>query len=344
MKFFKILSLISVVSLLIFLGCSKSNDRNETTNVNNASKFLSDNVEMATQTFTVNLNSPNTYIDGAKGTRITISSNSFKDASGNIVAEDIDFELIEAQTNEDMLLLGLPTVTDNGELLVSGGVIYVNATQNGNPLSINSDAPLRASIPTESFANQNMQFFTGSENSDGFSWDSIPDTNTITPVVVDSGYWDYGYGFDSSYIPGMSYNLEIDGVGWINCDYFWNSQASRTDIEVFLPSDPNGVQYDASNSVVYMYFTNVNSTAKLYDYHVPNVGYNGIFVGSNFPNGLSVNFVVISEVAGQWSYHVSAPITLNGTNSVPHVEMIPASSMLNANSSQDVSAQIQALL
>ena len=55
-----------------------------------------------------------------------------RDANGNPVTGSVDFELIEALDNKDMLMLNRPTVTNNGELLISGGIIYINARSLAN--------------------------------------------------------------------------------------------------------------------------------------------------------------------------------------------------------------------
>ena len=44
--------------------------------------------------------------------------------------------MIETQSNKDMLWLNRPTTTTNGQLLVSGGIVYVNVALNGNQLGI----------------------------------------------------------------------------------------------------------------------------------------------------------------------------------------------------------------
>ena len=36
----------------------------------------------------------------------------------------------------------------DGQLLISGGIVYVNVSQGGNQLSINDNAPIQASVPS----------------------------------------------------------------------------------------------------------------------------------------------------------------------------------------------------
>ena len=84
-----------------------------------------------------------------------------------------------------MMLLNRPTFTHSGRLLVSGGVVYLNATQNGQQLSINDSDPVMVSIPTDNYIP--MDFFDGSfDNQGGFGWDeSEDDTVFIILMVMD---------------------------------------------------------------------------------------------------------------------------------------------------------------
>ena len=43
--------------------------------------------------------------------------------------------------------------------LVSGGIVYVNVSQGGNQLSINDNAPIQASVPSNNYIA--MDYFTG---------------------------------------------------------------------------------------------------------------------------------------------------------------------------------------
>ena len=143
----KYLALFMLVSLLLFNACEKEE---EVVYVNNNNSnivldFFKSNLNDAKQITSVDLSSAS-YILGNKGAYIYISPCSFLDENGNSVTGVIDFELIEAQTNLDMLKINRPTFTKDGQLLVSGGVVYVNATQNGIALQINPDCSLHANI------------------------------------------------------------------------------------------------------------------------------------------------------------------------------------------------------
>ncbi len=279
--------------------------------------FFKGNLEDATQTFEV---TPNSYsITGDKGTVITFSSNSFTYANGNAVVGNFTIELIEAQHKRDMLLLNKPTVTTDGQLLVSGGIVYVNATQNGQQLSINDSNPVQASIPSNDYLA--MDYFVGGDDANGdFGWDLSVDDTVITNTIEDSTGQGGVYIFD----------FQIDSMGWINCDYFYSSGDPLTDVEVDLPEEYNG-----SNTMVFVYYTDINAMAFMNDSDEDGIFDLGYY---ETPIGMDVSFIVVSEIDGSYYYAiVSATITDN------HLEIIDSSAINGPFTEEDIEDFINAL-
>ena len=151
-----------------------------------------------------------------------------------------------------------------------------------------------------------MDFFDGSfDNQGGFGWDESEDDTIITNTN--------GNGQDSTFFEDFfSFDFEIDSIGWINCDYFYNSADPLTQVEVVLPDTFSG-----DNSAVFIYYSDINSVASLSDYDA-----DGTFdLGASYstPVGMEVTFVVISESDGTFFYNfVTTTITQD------HVEVISA--------------------
>ena len=94
--------------------------------------------------------------------------------------------MIETQSSKDMLLWNRPTTTTNGQLLFRG-IVYVNVSQGGNQLSINDNAPIQASVPSNNYIA--MDYFTGSEDNDGrFGWE-LDDADTVITNTADTTNW-----------------------------------------------------------------------------------------------------------------------------------------------------------
>ena len=87
-------------------------------------------------------------IQGEMGTKIVVPEGAFVNANGEEVYDDITIELAEALRLDQMVLSNL-TTTSEGELLQSDGMIYLNASANGETLRVNPNKPIYIEIPTE---------------------------------------------------------------------------------------------------------------------------------------------------------------------------------------------------
>lgn len=302
--------LLVIFSVLFFFSCEKETETiilpsniNTTPNSSQINKFFEDNLDEATQTINVNSSIYNQSITSDKGIIYSFGSNTFINTLGNAVSGSFNIELVEALTKKEMMLLNRPTFTHGGRLLVSGGVVYLNATQNGQQLSINDSDPVMVSIPSDNYIP--MDFFDGSfDNQGGFGWDES-EGDTVITNTNDNWQQDSIFSF-------FSFDFEIDSIGWINCDYFYNSSDPLTQIEVVLPDTFNG-----DNSAVFIYYSDINSVASLSDYDA-----DGTFdLGASYstPVGMEVTFVVISESDGTFFYNF-----VTTTISQDHVEIINA--------------------
>ena len=135
------------------------------------------------QRFTVNNNTAKT-ITATGGTSILFPSECFLNAAGKVVEGDVQVELVEAQVLKDFISSGLATVSD-GKLLLSNGMMFINATANGQPLQLDTANPLTVTMPTIGSA-AGFQMFTGN----GSNWqpDSTmmeePDYEFTLPLQV----------------------------------------------------------------------------------------------------------------------------------------------------------------
>lgn len=104
-------------------------------------------------------------IEGNDGIVVFIPSDAFVDDNGAIVKGTVDFQLVEALKLEDMVLYNLTTEA-SGKMLETGGMFYVNATQNGTQLNINSERPLYVEITTNE-VKDDMVTFRGEVDENG---------------------------------------------------------------------------------------------------------------------------------------------------------------------------------
>ncbi|MCB0595030.1 MAG: OmpA family protein [Phaeodactylibacter sp.] len=106
-----------------------------------------------------------TKLIGADGTCLYISAGSFAGPDGQPVNGSIELRLREAYAMGDMLMAGL-TTTAGQELLISGGMIYVEAAANGQPLQLRSGAGITLAMPAGELE-AGMQLFRGQQDGQG---------------------------------------------------------------------------------------------------------------------------------------------------------------------------------
>lgn len=284
-------------SLLAITSCQKEEVVPPPTPTSNLSSYFSDNESDAKQTFTLDA-STSQFFTGTNGVKIYMPANAFVYSNGTTVTGSVTIELTEVLTVSDMVKLG-KTTASNGEVLVSGGQLNITATQNGNALTLAPGYALNVSVPVNS-PDPQMALFTGTQNSSGdVDWisasvDSAQQDSIIITQDSSGGTW-YNFDFDN------------DSLGWINCDYFWNTGQSQTTITASLDT-----MFNSSNTACFLVFSNINSVLNMYASSTA-----GIFTTNNIPINQSVTFVCISEIDNQYySAFVSATTSLN------HVENI----------------------
>src|SRR5689334_4889042 len=103
---------------IVFIACNSNNHSNKSA----SSKFLNKD-SLPSQFITID-NSKDTVVTTANGALIKIGKGSFS-------KDKVQLEIKEAYSIEQMILSGLTTQSD-GDILRSGGMIYVNTVDKGN--------------------------------------------------------------------------------------------------------------------------------------------------------------------------------------------------------------------
>jgi len=272
------------VGALIFSACNKNNGAGITPRANSLTTLFAANVELATQDFLVDAVSGGS-VTGAKGTFVTFQPNAFRDGNGNAVTGMVDVELVEVQSIGDMIWLNKQTGGMNGgqeEPLVSGGQIYLNASQNGDELNLVSGGSFVSMV--DNTPDPAMELFSGTEDNAGnLVWDPF---NTQPALQVDT----FGYSFPN------------DSLGWINCDYFANWTGALTDVSITVPGG-----YDNTNTVVWVAFPSINSITSV------NTFSNGVYMlsgGYQVPVGFDIVIVALHDTGNNTFESSFTPVTV----------------------------------
>ena len=176
--------------------------------------------------FTINT-SQDAMITGPEGVIVLIPAHSFILPGGKQTA-DVTIKLWEFLTMDDIVMAGLYT-TSAGRLLETGGMIYINASCEGNCLKLLRSSKIIVKFPVFEKL-EDMQLFKGMPQPEIIDWKSTvaPEAKKEPPVLPS---FDEATQFDGAGdSANMSYYvLEASGLGWINCDRFSEVQ-EKTDV------------------------------------------------------------------------------------------------------------------
>lgn len=258
---------------------------------------LLNNLATPLQTYTINAANFHSFTC-ANGTIINIYPNAFLTQSGTVVTGAVTIEVKDILSKKDMILNNAMPVSD-GQLLVSGGEVYFNATQGGQKLKMNPASYVNMKVPTgASTSNQMLEFYSqGSENlsNSNLNWvtatDSFPNPIAVTTTTAGTGQ-------------GTYYDFYSDSVTWTNCDYFYSTPGAKTTCTVNLTGS-----FDNSNTVVFMAMSGVNTMAKINPTSYTSTSQSFVSYTNSMPEGMSYTVVAIS-FDGTNYYYVSQVITL----------------------------------
>ncbi len=110
---------------------------------------------------------------GEEGTELLIPADAFLYPDGSPVTTDVEILLTEVANKPDLILSNLPT-TSNGRMLVSGGVIKIEAIADGKQLHLAAGKSVLVNFPGGYI--QDMQLFKGQYNAAGeMNWVPMTD-------------------------------------------------------------------------------------------------------------------------------------------------------------------------
>ncbi|MFP9113970.1 hypothetical protein ACLI1A_08500 [Flavobacterium sp. RHBU_3] len=201
-------------------------------------------LENRTQHFTIGTNDPWTSFTSEKGVIVWLSGNCFT-LNGVPVTGDVNIDYVELFDRGNMLVTNKTTmgVLPNGDksLLLSGGEVYINVTQNGQQLDTNCG--LSVSIPTS---------LTGGTVPGMLPWKGTVDA--AGNVVWEQQFIDFWVGTEQGQSE-ESFNAYLEDFGWFNCDKFYNFEGPKTDVEIIVPQGYNNI-----NSQVFVALVNTPNT------------------------------------------------------------------------------------
>jgi hypothetical protein len=300
-------SLVSLSLIWMIVSCEKDEITSTTSNKKqfDMNSFFSQ-VAPTRQSFNITAGQVQ-QIQGAKGTIVRFNANSFKRSNGQILNSGTVTIILQEMLTAPEMILANKTTTSNGQLLKSGGQILLKAYLGNEELLVNAASKPTVEIPTKTGDAMNLFYGTVKAN-DSLVGDTSVNWNqdTTTVNVVQDSF-------------GLSYNFQIDSFNYINCDKFYD-QNPKSDVKITVPAT-----FVDSNTAVFLYFTAINSVARVYKFDKTN---NSFILDGGYavPIGMNVKIVLVAKKGTQYYYEIkSTTITSNFNTS-----MNPSSSDLNS--------------
>ena len=239
---------------IIFSSCKKDNPPEYPDPVS-VNTYFTNAFQNEVQVFEIG---DNGRVKGKHLTKVYFYPNAFVNSQGDTVQGSIKIEMVEILKAHTMVFCNAQTVgIDDGEerILVSGGQVWLRATQNGQPLTL---VPGRASVGFYADnPDPSMRVFYGQRNAEGnLLW--TPDDSTTVTISMDTvnngGVWE-----DALY-----YSFPASHLGWINLDYFWDYSGNTTVVKAKVPQG-----YNIFNTKLMIVLPSINSMANVTSFTFP---------------------------------------------------------------------------
>jgi hypothetical protein len=270
-----------------FISCQNNDDSTvRYIPTNQSLTALYDNaLENKTQRVTFDAGTTFTFVS-LDGVTLTINGNLLR-KNGNVVTGNVNLEFIEIFDRGSMLVVNKPTMgLENGEikLLTSGGEFFINVKQDDVNLTL--DGPIYLRVPTSltGGTDNDMLAFTGYINEDN---DLIWEQDTTTQLQV----------IGSPTGEEQFYFIALNGFGWFNCDKYIAYPGEKTTITSFVPQG-----YNNDNASIFVAVSDLPNS-----------------LGSSwgeFPIGLEVSLIFITEEQGKFRYAVKSNEILTANHQV----------------------------
>lgn len=131
-------------------------------------------------------------VEGKKGTVMHIPRDAFVTQAGERVRGKIQLEIKEVYQKSDYIKSNLPTIS-NGRQLISGGVLYLEASAEGRPLKLARDKDIYVEFAAlEGVDTRDMQLWQGEYSAQGdMNWVPVGgEFDRMIPMPLDELYFD----------------------------------------------------------------------------------------------------------------------------------------------------------
>lgn len=229
------------------------------------------------------LNANSITIHTGTGLQLTMSGGSILNTANIPVFGKIYIETHLLKKKGEMVRMGTPT-TSNNKMLVSGGEFFIRIYNDSSELHLAQNSPIYIKY-FDSPTSPLMTLFNGNITTNyTFNW--LPNMDTLNNRV---------------YALNQSYEIISNRLGWINCDYFYDTTGiQRTAVSAVLPA-----HFTNANTVAYTVFNELRSVIGMYGNEVSRKFSTGLL-----PVNKQITVIVISKQGDDYYLGHEQRITL----------------------------------
>ena len=251
----------------------------------------------ASKSFTVDAASGGSFY--GTSCRYVFPANAFRTLAGASVTGSVTVEVQEMLKPSDMIFSRILPVS-NGQQLISGGEVSVNASQNGQKLLLKDYSTMQIQIPQFGNGGTGMGFFvsqmgTDSATNNAANWVQLDTTSGVGTVVYN----------------GDTVTVFTDSTGLCNADRFMNNPSYQT----FTVSVTGVTAVSTTETWAYALYDNYNAVWPL------TYSANDTFQENHVPN-IPVHFVVATIINGNFYAGISSSSVTPATGSNYVVNLI----------------------
>jgi len=236
-----------------------------------------------------------------------------KDGTPVATGSEVEFTVAEIYDRGTMVVANMPLMgkNDAGKLepLVTGGLLFLGAKQDGEELSYGSNFHFNVFGMELSF--------TGADLGNNMSnlWRGVTEAGSGN-LTWTTNPPDGASRVGEAMPMGTEYNIEANVLGWLNVGWFYAHDGAKTNIKVSVPDG-----YDGKNAAVYLaYEGETNLLAQLVAYDSKDRAFSA--QDGFVPVGKNVHVIFTSESEGKFVYAIkTANIKANDAIAFEHKDL-----------------------
>lgn len=184
--------------------------------------------------------------------QVIIPANTFALENGQSVTGMVQTNIIEI-SSKGSLLGNRQNTTSEGMLVNAISTLYMEVTQDGQPLAIDTGKQIRIQV-VESDYTSGLKVFSGDDSEGFINWNEVQNGDyPIRLVEIPNG--------ENSLLKGVEFN--VHQLGWLQCGQFLQAEDGMGDASLCVEMP---VGFSSKNTAAYLVFRNFDTVIPLDDF------------------------------------------------------------------------------